>query len=427
MDNHIQPHILILGSNFAGLTAARFIRKEVGEHARITVIDRKSYLLFIPNIPMTVFEDRNPALSLHMPVIDTLAHHDIDFIQAEVKDIDLDKKQVAYLPNERPGAAVESADYDYLVLALGSQLAYDQIPGFGEHGFTVSDTYYANRMRAYLNDGGYKGGPIVIGSARFHQGTRGKPPWLPMTAAACEGPVLEVGLSMATWLKDHSLGGPDKITFFTPGEMIAEDAGETIVHEFLDLAGKMGFHYLNNVEDIARIRAGGVEFANGDSREAEMTIVMPDWVPLDLLKSLPITDEPGFIVTDGQMRVPDYPEVFAVGDCAALTVPKLGGLGHMQADLVSKQIAFDLGLIPEEEATAVFSPEIVCFGDMGDQKGFYIHSTEWFGGDTSVFKMGASFYAMKMAFKELYFRTGGAPPTWGIPLTEALADNAPLP
>ncbi len=427
MNDHAQPHILILGSNFAGLTAARFIRKEVGEHARMTVIDRKSFLLFIPNIPMSVFEDRDPALWLHMPVIDTLARHDIDFILADVKAIDLDKKQVTYLPGERPGAPLEKIDYDYLVLALGAELAYDNIPGFAEHGFTVSDTYYANRMRAYLNDGGYKGGPIAIGSARFHQGTRGKPPWLPLTEAACEGPVLEVGLSMGTWLQDHGMGGPGKVTFFTPGEMIAEDAGEKIVHEFLDLAGKMGFHYLNNVQDIARISAGGVEFANGTSLEAEMVVVMPDWKPLEVLKTLPITDEPGFIVTNGQMRVSEYPQVFAVGDCAALTVPKLGGLGHIQADIVSKQIANDLGLLPDDQASGVYSPEIVCFGDMGDQKGFYIHSTEWFGGDTSVFKMGAAYYAMKMAFKELYFRTGGAPPTWGIPLTEALADNAPLP
>ncbi len=426
MNDHARPHILILGANFAGLTASRFIQKEVGEHARITVIDRKSFLLFIPNIPMSVFENRDPARWLHMPVIDTLAHHDIRFIQAEVKGIDLDHRQVSYLPNERPGAALEKIDYDYLVLALGAQLAYDRIPGFAEYGFTVSDSYYANRMRTYLNES-YKGGPIAIGSARFHQGTRGKPPWLPLAEAACEGPVLEVGLSMATWLKDRDLGGPDKIIFFTPGEVIAEDAGEKIVREFLDMATKMGFHYQNNVGDIAHISADGIEFTSGGSLEAEMAVVMPDWVPLDVLKSLPITDEPGFIITDGQMRVPEYPQVFAVGDCAALTVPKLGGLGHMQADIVSKQIACDFGLLPKEQATGVFSPEIVCFGDMGDQKGFYIHSNEWFGGDTSVFKMGASFYAMKMAFKELYFRTGGAPPTWGIPLTEKIADNAPLP
>ncbi len=423
MTNTALPHILILGGNFAGLTAARFIRKQVGDRARMTVIDQKSYLLFIPNIPLTVFENQDPAESLHMQEIDTLEDHDIQFIQGKVEEVDIVKRQVRFCPNERPGAAPEVIQYDYLVIALGAQLAYDQIEGFGQYGHTVSDTYYGNQLRKYLFEGGYKGGPIAIGSARFHQGTRGKPDWLPITLAACEGPVLEVGLSMDTWLKDHHQGDAHKITLFTPGEMIAEDAGEEIVHAFLKIAQEMGFHYQNNTQDIQRIYENGVEFKNGSSLEAELTIVMPDWVPYGFLKNLPITDEVGFIITNELMRSPDYPEVFAVGDCAALTVPKLGGLGHMQAEIVSRQIAKDLGLMEAEKADQPFQPEIVCFGDMGDSKGFYIHSNTWFGGKTSVFKMGYVYYAMKMAFKEMYYRTGGAPPSWGIPLTEAFADH----
>ena len=423
MKDFNRPHILILGANFAGLTAARFIRRQVKDHARITVMDKKSYLLFVPNIPLTVFENKDPADSLHMQEVDTLRNHQIEFIQGDVEAIDLENKAVTFSPVERPGAAQESIQYDYLVLALGARLAYDKIRGFGQFGHTVSDTYYGNRLRRYLFEGGYKGGPVVIGSARFHQGMRGTPAWLPQTQAACEGPVLEVGLSMNTWLKDHGMGDAKKITLFTPGEMIAEDAGEAIVEEFLKMAGEMGFQYRNNTQDIKAIYAGGVEFADGSSLDSELTIVMPDWVPHTFLKELPVADEAGFIVTDEYMRCEKYPEVFAVGDCAALTVPKLGGLGHLQAEVVSRQLAKEVGVTVAAEDDKPFRPEIVCFGDMGDHKGFYIHSDTWFGGKTSVFKMGFVYYAMKMAFKEMYYRTGGAPPTWGIPASEAFADK----
>jgi sulfide:quinone oxidoreductase len=358
-----------------------------------------------------------------MPILDTLEDHDIDFIQGEVKEIDIESKRITYCPVERPGAALENINYDYLVLALGSQLAYDKIKGFGKYGQTVSDTYYGTRLQKYLFDGGYKGGPIAVGSDLFHQGLQGKPDWLPVTQAACEGPPLEVSLSMATWLKDHDLGGPDKITMFTPGEMIAEDAGEKIVNEFLGMAKEMGFHYMNNTQAIQEITADGIQFSNGKSLEAELKILMPDWVPLGFLKELPITDEVGFVLTDDRMRNEQYPEIFAVGDCAALTVPKLGSLGHQQAEIVGKQIAKDLGMIKADEADKSFKPEIICFGDMGDNKGFYIHSNQWYGGDTSVFKMGFTYYAMKVAFKELYYETGGKPPGWGIPLTEIIADH----
>lgn len=76
-----QPHNLILGSNFAGLTTARYIREFAGENARMTCIDRKPYLTFIPNIPIEIWNNNNPVASLHMPFIKFLDRHNIDFNQ----------------------------------------------------------------------------------------------------------------------------------------------------------------------------------------------------------------------------------------------------------------------------------------------------------------------------------------------------------
>lgn len=76
-----------------------------------------------------------------------------------------------------------------------------------------------------------------------------------------------------------------------------------------------------------------------------------------------------------------------------------------------------------EEADKPFRPAVFCIGDMGRSKGFYIHSDTWYGGKLSVFKMGRTFYAMKLAFKEMYYRTGGKIPAWGIPLSQLVADN----
>jgi sulfide:quinone oxidoreductase len=60
-----KANIVILGCNFAGLTAARYIHSSVKGRAEITIIDRKSLLTFVPNIPMQILANVNPALDLH--------------------------------------------------------------------------------------------------------------------------------------------------------------------------------------------------------------------------------------------------------------------------------------------------------------------------------------------------------------------------
>lgn len=418
-----KPKVVVLGSSFAGLTAARFIREHARDAVELVVVDRNPYLTFVPNIQMEVLADRDPLESM---LLDTPKIHAKDgntFLNADVVVLDPDTRTVTVVPSDRLGSAVETLAYDYLVIALGSRLAYDEIEGFGEHGDSVSSGYYGNRLRRRLAL--YKGGPIAIGSARFHQGVEEKPDWLPVGLAACEGPPLELGLAVAYWLGEHHRGDAHLITLFTPAEMIAEDAGEQIVTPFLEMTKKMGFGYLNKTEDVVGLSADGIEFASGASLEAEIKIVIPDWVPHPFLKDLPITDERGFVLTDKWMRSTTHPEVFAVGDAAAITVPKLGSLGHQQAEIAARQIAIAVGKLSATDTGPDYHPEILCFGDTGGHKGFYIYSDTWYGGHTSVFKMGHAPYAMKLAFKEMYFRTGGRPPAFGVPATHLIMDHFP--
>ncbi|GAB4387300.1 NAD(P)/FAD-dependent oxidoreductase [Albidovulum sp.] len=419
-----RPHVLVLGGNFAGLGAAQKIREYAGDAVDITVIDRKAYLDYIPNIPLEIFEGRDPAVTMHMDLVDALARDDIRFRQAEVLGLDIDARQVRVRPNERPGAPEYRIGYDYLVIALGAVLAYDDIEGFAEHGHTVSDAFHANRLIDYLKND-YKGGPIAVGSDRFEQGKRGKPDWLPIALAACEGPPVEVSLSLAHWLESHGKGGARNITIFTPAELIAEDAGEKVVHQLLDAASKMGFGYMNKTEGIRRLTAEGIEFRDGRKLEAEFSIVFPNWKPHDFLKGLPISDEVGFIITDMTMRNPDHPEIFACGDAAAITVPKLGAIGHQETEIVGRQIAKDVGRLAPEKADEPWQPEVICIGDMGGGKAFYIHSNSWFGfgGDTQILEMGRLPYAQKVLYKEMFFRNHGKIPNWGLPLAQWTAEN----
>lgn len=416
-----KPRIVVLGGNFAGLATAQAISRQVGDGAAITVIDRKPYLLFVPNIGLEVLANRDPASSLLMELPSVLHRDGVDFILGEVTEIDVERKTVGFVPSERPGAPGQSIDWDYLVVALGSRLAYDRIEGFDRFGHTVSDTYFGNRLRHYLYHQ-YRGGPIAVGSARFHQGTMTRD-IVPTAEAACEGPPVETALSLGTWLKERKLGGPRSITIFTPAETIAEDAGTEVVQALLTKAGEMGFQYWNHTEDIVRITREGLEFADGRQLEAELKIIFPDWVPHAFLQGLPISDDRGFILTDKTMRNPDYPTVFAAGDAAAVTVPKLGWLAHLSAEVVGRQIARDLGRLAPGAEDAPFQPSVNCIGDMGAHQAFYINSDAWWGGKKQVLKMGTMPFLLKKQYKELFFRTHGKVPNWGMPLAEFIMEK----
>lgn len=424
MSSSRKPKVLVLGGNFAGLGAAQKIRQYAGDEVEITVVDRKAYLDYIPNIALEILEGRDPAVTMHMDLVDALAADDIDFIQAEVESLNVDGRTATVLPNERPGSPTYTLSFDMVVIALGARLAYDDIKGFAEFGHTVSDAFHANRLLSYLEND-YRGGPIAIGSARFEQGERGRPDWLPTAMAACEGPPVEMALSLAHWLGEKGKGGPKNITLFTPAELIAEDAGEKVVKQLLEAASSMGFGYKNNTKGISRLTATGIDFDNGEHLDAELKIIFPNWKPHEFLKGLPISDEVGFVVTDMRMRNPDYPYVFACGDAAALTVPKLGAIGHQEAEVVGRQVAAEAGALSREKADKPWKPEVLCIGDMGGGKAFYIHSDSWFGGNTQELEMGRIPYLQKVAYKEVFFRNHGKVPSWALPTAKWAAEHLP--
>lgn len=424
-----KPHVLVLGGNFAGLGSAQKIREYAGDAVNITVVDKKDFLLFVPNIPADVFENRNPAVHQRMELRDVFAEDQINFIQAEVNEIDVESEVVHITPNERPGAAPTTIAYDYLVIALGNRLAFDEIEGFAEFGDSVSDLYLGEKLRQKLHFGGYKGGHIAIGSDRFIQGdgAKGLEPYpggsIPDAMAACEGPPVEVMMAAANYLTETKQGDPSKITTFTPADLIAEDAGETVVNQLLDIATKMGFNYLNKTKGIKRLTREGIEFVDGRSVEAELKIIFPNWKAHPFMRGLPISDSEGFVITDLLMRNPTYKNVFAAGDAAAVTMPKLGAIGHQECEIVGLQIAKDMGKLTAEQADKPLEPVVYCLGDMGGGKAFYIRSNTWFGGDTAVLKMGKVPYMLKMQYQSIFMRKKGKVPSWGLDFAEMAVEH----
>src|SRR3990170_348602 len=115
-------NILILGGGVGGLVAANELRRHLpGEH-RIVLVERNAQHAFAASFLWLMTGDRKPA-QITRPVRQ-LVRPGVELMQAEARGIDVRARSV-----ETGEGAVT---YDYLVVALGAELAPEGIPGLAE-------------------------------------------------------------------------------------------------------------------------------------------------------------------------------------------------------------------------------------------------------------------------------------------------------
>src|SRR5438034_560921 len=108
-----KPHVVIVGSGFGGLEAAK---KLACEDLRVTVIDRTNYHLFQPLLYQVATAALSPA-DIAAPVRAVLSKcRNVEVILAEVESVDVDAKKVKTFDME--------IDCDYLILATGARHSY---------------------------------------------------------------------------------------------------------------------------------------------------------------------------------------------------------------------------------------------------------------------------------------------------------------
>lgn len=131
-------NILILGAGFGGICTALELEKKLRNKKdfKITLLDRNNFHLFTPSLyeVATVYgliEDSFAKYlrgSVAIPIVEILKNKKIDFIQTEIKEINLEEKFI----NTNGG---NKFDFDYLVIALGGETEFYGIPGVQDYAF----------------------------------------------------------------------------------------------------------------------------------------------------------------------------------------------------------------------------------------------------------------------------------------------------
>jgi NADH:ubiquinone reductase (H+-translocating) len=142
--------IVIAGAGFGGLNAALGLEKNFkgDKNISITLIDRHDYHLYSPSLYEVAASDEELAgmdrlkKSIALPLKEALAKKKINFLQGEVAFIDPAGKKIK--------AGLREADFDYLVLALGSRTEYFKIQGAENYGLPLKNLNDALRIRNAL-------------------------------------------------------------------------------------------------------------------------------------------------------------------------------------------------------------------------------------------------------------------------------------
>ncbi|MDG6925756.1 MAG: FAD-dependent oxidoreductase [Nitrososphaerota archaeon] len=388
-----KSRIVILGCGFAGLRA--FYRLSRGLHNSVDflLVDERKTSLEKPSLPEVALAGK-PLGHVQIPLEPLLKERGGTFLNAAVDRIDADGNLVKL-------SSGETVTYDYLVLALGATKGYDRLPGFREHGYSVCDDFEAPRLWNALNT--FPGGPIVVGAAKTEWGSRVK---VPALAAPCEGPVGEVMFMVDYFLREKGLRDRSTITVFSPGETFFEDVGPSVHGQLGPTIERRGIKVMTG-KTISRIEEDSVHFEDGAALESKLTIVIPEYLGNPVVARSELGDEKGFVPTDSTMRHLSHQNIFAAGDATSLSMPKLGHIAIMQADIAAASLVRDLtgeGEIP------AFQPEIFCVMNRGGTEATLILSDYLFGGKTDLALDGPAAHLMKWGFDSYYFYTKGHMP-----------------
>jgi NADH dehydrogenase len=310
-------HILILGGGFAGTAVLQHLDRRFRRDAdiEITVISQQNYMVFTPLLAEVAGNSVEPRHAV--PPLRAFCHK-ARFQEGTVKGLDLHARLVAV---EHPDGEQVQIAYDALVIALGSVTNYHDTPGADQHSFDLKTLTDAIRLRNHAL------AMLEQADASHDPDERGE---LLTFVAAGGGYAGVEGLGQLVDFLHHALPYYPSIRradlrFILAShgkqllENVAPELGEYVVHTLVNrgVDVRTGVAVRAVAERSAELEPGG--------RVPTRTVLWAAGIAVNpLIKTLGLpTDKHGAIQVEPTLQVKGHPELFALGDCAA--VPKRDG------------------------------------------------------------------------------------------------------
>ena len=394
--------IVVLGGGIGGLAAVFELKDELGAGNDIVLVSDQDYFEFTPSNPWVAVKWRKPE-AIQLSLSELLPKFGIRFVCKAAKKVQPQEHNLLLADDE-------TLAYDYLVIASGPRLAFDEIEGLGPDGYThsVCKSAHAADIAKTIDDFCANPGPVIIGAAQ---------------GASCYGPAYEYTFILETELRRRKIRDKIPMIYVSPepyiGHLGLDGVGDTKSLLESELRSRHIKWYtstrIDKVEEglmhITEVNEDGSDKASHELPFAH-SMILPAFTGIDAVKDIEgLVNPRGFIVVDEHQRNPTFQNIYAVGVCVAIPpvaptplpvgVPKTGYMiesmvtatvGNIKLQMAGRELA--------EKATW----NAFCLADFGDRGVAFMavpqippRNTNWSGSGKWV-------HWAKVGFEKYYLR-----------------------
>jgi sulfide:quinone oxidoreductase len=395
-------HIVILGAGLGGMPMAYEMKDQLRPGDKVTVVGNGPNFHFVPSNPWVAVNWRKRK-DIEFPAATYLGNKGIAFNPAGAKRVHPDRNQVELGDGT-------TLDYDFLIVATGPKLAFDEIEGLGPEGHThsICNVDHAERAAAAWDAFVKDPGPIVVGAVQ---------------GASCFGPAYEFAFIMETDLRRRKLRDRVPMTLVTAepyiGHLGLGGVGDSKTMLESALRDKH-IKWICNAK-VTRVEAGKMHVTEHDEdgkpkKQHELpfsySMMLPAFKGIDAVFGIEgLTNPRGMIAIDANQRNPKYRNIYAVGVCVAIPpveatpvptgAPKTGYMIESMVTATAHNIRAELdGKAPVEKATW----NALCLADMGDTGIAFVALPQIPPRNVNWFSEGKWVHLAKIAFEKYFIR-----------------------
>ncbi len=317
--------IVVLGGGVGGVVAASELRGRLKERGEVVLVERSPRQSFQASYLWVMTGERTPRAITRD--ITRLERKGIEVVAGEVKGIDLTERKVAVGRRE--------ISYDYLIVALGAELAPDGVPGLAE-AHSYYDLAGAERLHEALAS--FEGGRIALVVADL-------PHKCP--AAPYEGVML-----LESFFHSRHRRHKVELAMYTPEAAPMPIAGPAAGEAVRELLAHRGITF-NPQKQLVKVNGNEASFDDGSSASFDLLVTVPPHRAPQVVEDAGLTDDSGWIPVDQHtLETQRGPKggrsddgVFAIGDVTRITLPdgmalpKAGVFAQGEAEVVARNIA----------------------------------------------------------------------------------------
>ena len=405
--------IVVMGAGLGGVACAYEMKKKVGKGHRVTLVGSNPYFEFTPSNPWLMVGWRT-APETRVELAKHLAAKDVEWFPQMVGSIDA--------PGSRLTLADGSTlDYDYLVIATGPKLAFDEVPGLGPKGHTQSVCTQGQAEQAWAEYQKFveAPGPIVVGAA---------------AGASCFGPAYESAMILDTDLRRRRIRDRVPMTFVTAEPYIGHMGLGGVGDSKGLMESELRQRHINWIcnAKITGVEAGVMTVVEHDENGAQKkehklpfrsSMVIPAFKGVDAVAAVPELCNPrGFVVIDEHQRSKKYPNIYSAGVCVAIPpveatpvptgAPKTGYMIESMVSAICENVAADLAGKPVK---ARGTWNAICLADFGDTGAAFVALPQIPPRNVTWANKGKWVHVAKVAFEKYFLRkvkTGSVAPIY---------------